>query len=685
MSASVTEGTCEATFDGSRECFEELLGWLGGDDADRLDHGELEEQLDSRGRELLRRMYQDRLDLRAAKETRLDAVVDAEEIRHGAVEAGHSRSLSTIFGTVTVSRLAYRHRGHANLYPCDGQLNLPQERYSHGLRRLAVTEAARGSFEEAIEAIGRACGQKIGKRQAETLTADAAVDVEGFYASRQHEPAAEGDVLVISADGKGIVMRPESLRPATAAKAQEATQRLECRLSKGEKRNRKRLAEVGAVYDVTPVARTAADIMSRDDQAQPVAGPEAKNKWVTASVAEDAKVVLAGAFDEAERRDPEHERTWVALVDGNNHQIERIEAEGAARGITTTVVIDFVHVLEFLWAAAWCLYPEGDPAAEAWVRSDDRHPRRQRPGGRRRPAQTGQHRKTLSSQTQKGGRGRQIPHQQGRLPRLPHSARLGLADRHRGDRRSMPSRRQGPHGHHRGPMERPGSRSSSQTASCPSQRRLPVLLALSPPTTTTTRARLPLCQRRHSRRCIVTPGEPHPNDLAAELAALRPRPGDQVGYATRIALRELGRRAEFLAAQIDYLDRLLLPLVELQAPSLLEMYGAGPHLAAILIIAAGDHPDRLRCESAWAHLCGAAPIPAGSGKTSGRFRLNPGGDRQANHALWRIVFTRLGSHQPTQVYVERRLKEGKTKTEIIRCLKRYVAREVYHHLLWTPA
>ena len=175
----------------------------------------------------------------------------------------------------------------------------------------------------------------------------------------------------------------------------------------------------------------------------------------------------------------------------------------------------------------------------------------------------------------------------------------------------------------------------------------------------------------------------HTDDLAAELAALRPRPGDTVGYATRIALRELARRAEYLAAQIDHLDELLLPLIETQAPSLLEMYGVGPYAAAILIIAAGDHPDRLRSESAWAHLCGAAPIPAGSGKTNGRYRLNPGGDRQANHALWRIVLTRMRSHQPTQIYVERRFKEGKTKPEIMRCLKRYVAREVYHHLLWT--
>jgi len=99
-----------------------------------------------------------------------------------------------------------------------------------------------------------------------------------------------------------------------------------------------------------------------------------------------------------------------------------------------------------------------------------------------------------------------------------------------------------------------------------------------------------------------------------------------------------------LAAQIDYLDTLLRPLVELQAPSLLKMYGTGP-LAAILIIAAGDHPDRLGSEAAWAHLCGAAPVPAASGETNGRFRLNPGGDRQANHALWRIVFTRMDHHQ----------------------------------------
>ena len=106
---------------------------------------------------------------------------------------------------------------------------------------------------------------------------------------------------------------------------------------------------------------------------------------------------------------------------------------------------------------------------------------------------------------------------------------------------------------------------------------------------------------------------------------------------------------------------------------------AGSDTAATLLIAAGDHPGRLRSEAAWAHLCASAPIPASSGKVS-RHRLNRGGDRQANHALWRIVITRMGSHPPTRAYVARRTEEGLSKKQIIRCLKRYAAREVYPHL-----
>jgi transposase len=170
-----------------------------------------------------------------------------------------------------------------------------------------------------------------------------------------------------------------------------------------------------------------------------------------------------------------------------------------------------------------------------------------------------------------------------------------------------------------------------------------------------------------------------PAELAAGLAALRPRPGSMTGYHTLLSLRELGRRAQFLASQLERLDELIVPLVTARAPALLQLCGVGPDTAALLLIAAGDHPERLRSEAAWAQLCATAPIPASSGKVT-RHRLNRGGDRQANHALWRIVITRMSVHPPTRAYVQRRTTEGLTKKEIIRCLKRYAAREVYPHL-----
>ena len=163
--------------------------------------------------------------------------------------------------------------------------------------------------------------------------------------------------------------------------------------------------------------------------------------------------------------------------------------------------------------------------------------------------------------------------------------------------------------------------------------------------------------------------------LAEAIAALRPRPGDAAGYAVRTALRELGRRVEFLDAQIERLDDLIVPLVAVRAAGLLSLYGIGPDTAAMLLIAAGDHPGRLRSEAAWAHMCAVAPIPASSGKTR-RHRLNRGGNREASHALWRIVITRMSAHPATRAYVKRRTAGGLSNKDIICCLKRYVAREV---------
>jgi transposase len=168
--------------------------------------------------------------------------------------------------------------------------------------------------------------------------------------------------------------------------------------------------------------------------------------------------------------------------------------------------------------------------------------------------------------------------------------------------------------------------------------------------------------------------------LGAEAAALRPRAGgDPVVFATKTALSLLGHRVLVLDAERERLDVLLAELVEKTAPELLEIFGVGVDTAATLLVTAGDNPERIRSEAAWAHLCGVAPIQASSGKVT-RFRLDRGGDRQANSALWGVVITRLRNDPRTQAYMERRLKEGRSKPEIIRVLKRYIAREVYHHL-----
>ena len=358
-----------AGFERSQALFGRLVEWAAGEQALGLEHSELEARLAAGGRELARQVLQDQLDLRAVREQRPDAaVIGSDGIPRRSVERGHERDLHTVLGEVQVTRLAYRALGSENLYPADAQLNLPPVRHSHGIRRLAALEAPRSSFEDAQAAIVRATGQQIGTRQLRELTLAAAQDVGAFYAQRTRTAPDAEDLLVLSCDAKGVVMRPEALREQTRTQAQNASGKLKTRLSKGEKSNRKRMAEIVTVYELTPEPRTAADILP-DPENPPVARtrPKAKNKWLKASVSDDASAVIAEMFNEADRRDRDRQLAWVALVDGNNHQIDRIKTEARKRKVKIPIVIDFIHVLEYLWSACWCFFQEGDPAAEQWV------------------------------------------------------------------------------------------------------------------------------------------------------------------------------------------------------------------------------------------------------------------------------------------------------------------------------
>jgi len=167
--------------------------------------------------------------------------------------------------------------------------------------------------------------------------------------------------------------------------------------------------------------------------------------------------------------------------------------------------------------------------------------------------------------------------------------------------------------------------------------------------------------------------------LVERCAGLRPGPMTSPLAAAKHVLRGLARRWQRLGLEINEHERHLTTLTKSVAPAMVAAFGIGPDTAAEMLIVAGDNVDRVRSEPAWAKLCGVCPIPASSGKTS-RYRLNRGGHRQANAALYRTVIVRLRFHQPTIDYVARRTAEGKTKSEIIRCLKRYVAREVWGYL-----
>jgi transposase len=171
--------------------------------------------------------------------------------------------------------------------------------------------------------------------------------------------------------------------------------------------------------------------------------------------------------------------------------------------------------------------------------------------------------------------------------------------------------------------------------------------------------------------------------LVRHLAALRPGPLASTTASAKTGLRAIARRWLMLDEEIKGHDAHLEALTAARAPELVQAHGMGAGTAAEMLLLVGDNPERIRSEAAFAKLCGACPIPASSGKTT-RHRLNRGGDRQANAALYRVVIVRMRGHKPTLDYVRKRMAEGKSKAEIIRCLKRFVAREIFGYLCRTP-
>ena len=349
-----------------------------------MKHSDLERLLDKEGQELMRQLYQDCVDEQAQAQV-TDEVVDAQGRQRTRKRQQH-RELETIFGTVEVDRSGYGAQGEASLHPLDAQMNLPEERYSLEVRRRAALEASKNSFDETAETLSRYTGAKIGKRQVEELVSRAAEDFDAFYEQRHQaaadeqaaddsaatEPLAADALLVISSDGKGVVMHQQDLRPATRTASERTPRRkMDTRLSKGEKGNRKRMSTVAAVYSVAPHVRTPAQTLAalaRDEEAEPSRRrPRPQHKRVWASLEQEPRQVLAEAFREALQRDPHRSRRWVAVVDGNETQLDILEDFAEQHDVSLTIVLDIFHVLEYLWKAGHALCAEGSRTLEQWV------------------------------------------------------------------------------------------------------------------------------------------------------------------------------------------------------------------------------------------------------------------------------------------------------------------------------
>ncbi len=360
---------CKDLFGMARDELESIIAVLRSGEAGQMSHSDVERLVHERGHDLLRKLFQAHVDSRGPGEAA--ATVRGADGVERDQQRFHERGLTTIFGEIRIKRFGYGAEGVDSLHPLDAELNLPRELYSFELRRSAAVEVSKGAFDEAVASLACHTGAEVQKRQVEELARRAAEDFDAFYGQRA-PPAGDrsASVLAITADGKGVVMLRKDLREATKKAAEKGSRRLGKRLTKGEKRNRKRMATVAAVYTVEPFMRQPEDVirvLAPSDEREKEKRPRPQDKRVWASLAKEPEEVLAEAFAEAERRDPSHSKSWVGLVDGNATQLKILHKLASRHRVELTIVLDFIHVCEYVWKASLGFYEETEPARQVWV------------------------------------------------------------------------------------------------------------------------------------------------------------------------------------------------------------------------------------------------------------------------------------------------------------------------------
>jgi hypothetical protein len=358
-------------FAAADQAYATITEFLRSEETQQVKHSELERQLEGMGRELMRKLLQAHLDMRQPGKA-VEAVRDAAGTTLTPTPV-HARSLESIFGEVEVARAGYGAAGTPSLHPLDGALNLPPEKYSLEVRRRVAIEAAKSSFDEGVKTLEGYTGAHVPKRQFEELVIRAAQDFEAFYAHRQAGARADphaASILVLTVDGKGVVMRPEDLREPTQRAAAARAKTFTARLGSGRRLHAKRMAAVAAIYTVEPYVRTPEEILPDSPALRETgsARPRPEHKRVWASLAQSPEAVMQEMFDEAAHRDPKGQKRWVALVDGNLPQIDHLQQMAEERNIPLIIVVDFIHVAQYVWKAAGAFFPNQELEADRWAR-----------------------------------------------------------------------------------------------------------------------------------------------------------------------------------------------------------------------------------------------------------------------------------------------------------------------------
>lgn len=340
-----------------------------------MDLSDLEALLDARGRDLMRQLLQAHVDLRARGAIK-EPVVGSDGIgRTGSRDS--ARNAETLFGTVRVSRERFHRTGSPGLSPLDAELNLPPERASLAVQKRIAEETARAAYDEVVVELQKTTGATVAKRQVEEIAVRASSDFEAFYETQRETGLAKApepppQIVVLSADGKGVVVRKEDLREKTRKAAEKKpTPKLDKRLSRGEKRHRKRMATVAAVYTVAPFVRTPEEVVAMlaaaEEPAIKARRPKPERKRVWASLEREVEDIFVEVFAEGLARDPKLKANWISLVDGNETQIMNLLAGAAEYEIDLTIILDIIHVIERLWKAGTAFEKEGTKRLEQWV------------------------------------------------------------------------------------------------------------------------------------------------------------------------------------------------------------------------------------------------------------------------------------------------------------------------------